>query len=356
MASTAEEAAMRRAAVLAARGLGTASPNPVVGCVVLGADGTTVAGQGWHERAGGPHAEVAALQAAGHRARGGTAVVTLEPCAHTGRTGPCTSALIDAGVRRVVVAVADPDPVAAGGAAVLRQAGIDVEIGVGAREAEAVNEHWLHAVRTGRPFVTWKFAASLDGRVAARDGSSRWITGSEARADAHRLRAACDAVLVGIGTVLADDPELAVRDAPVPRGQPLRVVLDSRGRTPAQARVRNGSADTLVLTATDVPGAPGYGLDLPAVLGLLAGRGVRRVLVEGGPTVAGAFVDAGLVDEVVAYLAPALLGGPPAHPALSGHGAATVAGIRRLRTVDVDRLGVDLRVTARPVPRNEEGG
>ncbi|MGZ4619789.1 MAG: bifunctional diaminohydroxyphosphoribosylaminopyrimidine deaminase/5-amino-6-(5-phosphoribosylamino)uracil reductase RibD, partial [Frankiaceae bacterium] len=307
-------------------------------------------------RAGGPHAEVVALGAAGERARGGTAVVTLEPCAHTGRTAPCTSALIDAGVRRVVVAVVDPDPVAAGGAGVLRAAGIDVEVGVGAREAEAVNEHWLHAVRTGRPFVTWKYAASLDGRVAARDGSSRWITGSGARADAHRLRAACDAVLVGVGTVLADDPELTVRDAPSPRGQPLRVVLDSRGRTPTDARVRNGSARTLVLTVAEVPSSPGgCGLDLTAVLRVLADREMRRVLVEGGPTVAGAFVDAGLVDEVVAYVAPALLGGPPAYPALAGRGAATIAGIHRLRIVDVERLGADLRVTGRPVPPSEGG-
>ena len=346
---------MRRAAALAARGLGTTSPNPAVGCVVLAVDGTT-AGEGWHVRAGGPHAEVTALRAAGERARGGTAVVTLEPCSHTGRTAPCTSALIDAGVRRVVVAVADPHPVAAGGGAVLRAAGIDVEVGVGAGEAEAVNEHWLHAVRTGRPFVTWKYAASLDGRVAAADGSSRWITGAPARADVHRLRAACDAVLVGVGTVLADDPELTVRDASAPRGQPLRVVLDSRGRTPGHARVRNGSADTLVLTTADVAAGPGCGLDLDAVLSLLADRGVRRVLVEGGPTVAGAFVDAGLVDEVVAYLAPALLGGPPAFPALSGRGAATIAGMHRLRIVDVVRLGGDLRVTARPVPPCEEEG
>ena len=298
-------------------------------------------GEGAHERAGGPHAEVVALRAAGPAARGATAVVTLEPCAHTGRTGPCTTALIEAGVRRVVYAVPDADE-GAGGAAVLTAAGLDVESGACADEAARGNEFWLHAVRTGRPFVTWKYAATLDGRSAAADGTSRWITGPEARADVHRLRAEHDAVLVGVGTVLADDPELTVRDAG--GRSPLRVVLDTDGRTPADARVRNDAAPTLVLTAADVPRAPGGGLDLTAVLKSLHAADVLSVLVEGGPTVAGSFVAAGLVDKVIGYVAPALLGAGPA--ALAGAGIETIADARRLRLADVTRLGDDVRLTS----------
>ncbi|MFP8964841.1 bifunctional diaminohydroxyphosphoribosylaminopyrimidine deaminase/5-amino-6-(5-phosphoribosylamino)uracil reductase RibD, partial [Streptomyces nanhaiensis] len=201
---------MRRAVALSARGLGSTSPNPVVGCVVLDAAGRIV-GEGWHRRAGGPHAEVHALAEAGEAARGGTAVVTLEPCDHTGRTGPCSRALIDAGVARVVYAVADPTPAARGGADTLAAAGIDVEGGLLAKEAAEVNAPWLTSVRLGRPYVRWKYAATLDGRTAAADGTSRWITSGEARADVHRLRAGADAVLVGSGTARADDPHLAVR-------------------------------------------------------------------------------------------------------------------------------------------------
>lgn len=328
---------MRRAVALAARGLGATSPNPVVGCVVLGETGETV-GEGHHERAGGPHAEVVALAVAGERARGGTAVVTLEPCAHTGRTGPCTDALQRAGIHRVVFAVADPDPVAGGGALALQDAGVEVVGGMLAREAELGNEAWLHAVRTGRPFVTWKYAASLDGRVAAADGSSRWITGPTARADVHRLRAECDAVLVGVGTVLADDPHLTVRDADgaLASRQPLRVVLDRRGRTPAYARVTDGTAQTLVTA------------DEPArVLAALHARGIRSVLVEGGGLVAGSFVAAGLVDRVVGYVAPALIGGDGL-AVLAGPGAPDINAVRRLRLDDVTRLGSDIRLTARP--------
>lgn len=348
MASAGETAAMRRALALAAAGLGSTSPNPVVGCVILDPAGV-LAGEGFHAHAGGPHAEVAALVAAGERARGGTAVVTLEPCAHTGRTGSCTGALLAAGVRRVVYAVADPDLAAAGGADVLRAGGVDVEAGLLAGEAAEGNEAWLHAVRTGRPFVTWKYAGTLDGRVAAADGSSRWITGPAARADVHRLRDESDAVLVGVGTVLADDPQLTVRDAagdPAPR-QPLRVVLDSAGRTPGTARVRDGSAPTMILTAVEV-GGDGAGLDLDAVLALLYAGGVRSVLLEGGPTLAGSFVRSDRVDRVVGYLAPALLGGGGL-PALGGDGAASMASIRRLRLDDVRQVGPDLRLTARPL-------
>jgi diaminohydroxyphosphoribosylaminopyrimidine deaminase/5-amino-6-(5-phosphoribosylamino)uracil reductase len=341
VASEQEHQAMRHAVTLAARGRGTTSPNPVVGCVILGSDGVTVVGEGWHERAGGPHAEVNALAAAGQRAAGGTAVVTLEPCSHVGRTGPCTEALLSAGIVRVVVGVADPDPVAAGGAAVLRAAGVDVETDVETEAAARVNEHWLHAIRTRRPFVIWKYAATLDGRSAAADGSSRWITGSAARTDVHRLRAEVDAVVVGVGTVLADDPELTVRHVDAAH-QPIRVVLDSEGRTPATARVRDDAADTWILTADDVPRH-----DVDAVLTLLYDRGVRSVLLEGGPTLAGAFLDAGRIDEVVGYVAPALLGQGTSALAASSTGSS-IDRAQRLHLIDVTSLDGDLRLTARP--------
>ncbi|MFR9726379.1 bifunctional diaminohydroxyphosphoribosylaminopyrimidine deaminase/5-amino-6-(5-phosphoribosylamino)uracil reductase RibD [Streptomyces sp. MS19] len=355
---------MRRAVALAARGLGATSPNPVVGCVVLDAHGVP-AGEGWHQRAGGPHAEVHALAAAGGRARGGTAVVTLEPCAHTGRTGPCAHALAAAGIARVVYAVADPNPVARGGAALLAEAGIDVRGGLLADEAEAVNAAWLTAVRLGRPHVRWKYAATLDGRVAAADGTSRWITSPEARADVHRLRAEADAVLVGSGTARADDPHLAVRGVPGAR-RPLRVVTDTEARAvPPGARVLDGAAPTLVAVADDVPrdrtdhltahaevvrlprAAHGPGLDVTALLAALHERDVRAVLLEGGPTLAGAFAAAGAVDAVTAYLAPALLGAGPT--ALNGAGITTITEALRLRVTDVARVGPDLRVTAAPL-------
>ncbi len=353
----AERAAMDRAVGLAARGLGSASPNPVVGCVLLDAAGN-VAGEGWHDRAGGPHAEVVALGAAGPGGRGVTAVVTLEPCHHTGRTEPCTTALLDAGVRRVVYAVADPHPAASGGAAALAAAGVDVEAGLGAAAAERVNAAWLHSVRTGRPYVTCKLASTLDGRAAAADGSSRWITSPQARAEVHLLRAYSDAVLTGIGTVLADDPILTVRDLPaVPSTlgptpavvrQPLRVVLDGSGRTPADARVRDAGAETLLLTAADVGrGAGGRGVDLGRALQVLHARGVRAVLLEAGPTLAGAFVDAGLVDRVVAYVAPALLG--QGAPALSTAVVGSAIGAAwRLELQEVVRVGPDVRLVATP--------
>lgn len=358
-----ETAAMRRAIALAARGLGATSPNPVVGCVILDASGRTV-GEGWHQRAGGPHAEVHALAAAGGRARGGTALVTLEPCDHTGRTGPCTAALLGAGVARVVYAVADPTPAAAGGSATLRAAGVDVTGGLLATEATAGNLAWLTAMRLGRPFVRWKYAATLDGRVAAPDGTSRWITSAEARADVHRLRAAADAVVVGAGTVRVDDPHLAARDVPG-AVQPLRVAVDSQGTAvPRGARLLDGTAPTLVAVAEDTPeertahlaghadvvrlprAATGRGLDLLALLAALHARGVRSVLLEGGPTLAGAFAAAGAIDEVMGYLAPALLGGGP--QALSDEGVTTLAQAVRLRITDVTRVGPDLRVTAVP--------
>jgi diaminohydroxyphosphoribosylaminopyrimidine deaminase/5-amino-6-(5-phosphoribosylamino)uracil reductase len=353
MASVSTDQAMRRAIALAARGLGTTSPNPLVGCVLLDAAGEIV-GEGFHAYAGGPHAEIVALAQAGERARGGTAVVTLEPCDHTGRTGPCTGALIQAGVARVVVGVADPNPVAAGGLCTLRDAGIEVEIGVRAAEAEAGNVRWLTAVRRGWPYVIWKYAATLDGRSAAADGTSMWITSEAARIDVHALRGTVDAVIVGVGTVLADDPRLTarnLRDGTLAIRQPLRVVVDSAGRTPADARVRDGAARTWVATAAEVGAAPDGRVDLAALLAALYPRGVRAVLLEGGPTLAGAFLRAGLVDKVVGYVAPKLLGAGPS--ALAGAGVHTIAEAIDLEFVDIAQVGPDLRFTA--LPRKKEG-
>jgi diaminohydroxyphosphoribosylaminopyrimidine deaminase/5-amino-6-(5-phosphoribosylamino)uracil reductase len=363
VATTGEGDAMRRAIALAAGGLGFTSPNPVVGCVVLDAAGQVV-GEGWHQRAGGPHAEVHALRAAGERARGGTAVVTLEPCDHTGRTGPCTQALIDAGIVRVVHAVGDPTANAGGGARTLRAAGIDVESGLLAEEAARGNEAWLTSVRLGRPFVLWKYAATLDGRIAAADGSSRWISAPQSRADVHRLRAEADAVVVGSGTLRSDDPQLAVRGVDGEARQPLRVVVDSNATIKPGARVLDASAPTLVAVAEDaatghLDGHAGIvrlpraarGLDIPALLAALSERGVRSVLLEGGPTLAGAFIEAGAVDKVTGYLAPALLGAGPA--ALGDAGIATIARALRLDVIESCTIGTDLRITAYPRPPEE---
>jgi diaminohydroxyphosphoribosylaminopyrimidine deaminase / 5-amino-6-(5-phosphoribosylamino)uracil reductase len=361
VANPGELAAMRRAIELSLNGASTTPPNPDVGCVVLDRTGAA-AGEGWHEYAGGPHAEVNALAQAGERARGGTAVVTLEPCDHTGRTGPCTHALIESGVARVVVAVADPNPVAAGGAATLRAAGIDVEVGVLADEATSANARWLTPFRTQRPFVVWKYAATLDGRSAAADGTSRWITGAEARADVHRLRAAVDTVVAGSGTVLADDPQLTARVAdtvveapeapPEQRPQPLRVVVDSAGRTPPTARVRDDAAPTWIATAADVGATADGRVDLTKLLHRLYEHGRRYVLLEGGPTLAGAFWQAGLIDRVVGYVAPALLGAGPA--ALTDAGVTTIDAAIRLDVTDVRRFGPDLRITATPREHPQE--
>lgn len=332
------DAAMHRALALAETVRGRTSPNPAVGAVVLAADGT-LAGEGATAPPGGAHAEVTALVAAGDRARGGTAVVTLEPCAHTGRTGPCTAALIEAGVVRVVYALDDPSPQAGGGARILRDADVRVSAGVGAEAAAAgALRPWLHAMHTGRPFVSWKFAATLDGRVSAADRSARWISSAASRADAHALRAMVDAIAVGSGTVLIDDPQLTVRgpDDKLAAHQPLRVVLDRRHRTPQSARVLDTAAETLVLD-TAVP---------QFALKALYDRGVRHVLLEGGPTLAGAFVEAHCVDEIVAYLAPMLLGDGPSALAHAG-----ITSIGEAVTLDVDvveRLADDVKIVGRP--------
>lgn len=327
------ERAMRRALELAATPGVPHGPNPRVGCVLLAPDGSEIA-EGFHRGAGTPHAEAAALAEAGGAARGATAVVTLEPCNHTGRTGPCARALIEAGVARVVFAQPDPNPLAAGGAATLRAAGIAVEMGLLEHESRRLNRAWTFAIEHGRPFVTWKFAGTLDGRSAAADGSSRWITGEAARRDVHRLRAGCDAILVGTGTVLRDDPELTVRDAvgdPVAH-QPLRVVLGDRD-IPAGARVLDDVAPTVQLRTRDVA----------AALAELRARGVQHVFLEGGPTVAAAFLASGYVDQVVAYVAPKLLGS--GRSAVGDLGIESITGALELEVEDVVVLGHDVRFT-----------
>jgi diaminohydroxyphosphoribosylaminopyrimidine deaminase/5-amino-6-(5-phosphoribosylamino)uracil reductase len=329
---------MTRALEAAARVRGRTAPNPWVGATVLSdPDGARQWFAGATAPPGGDHAEINALAAAGRRAETGTLYVTLEPCAHHGRTPPCTAAIIESGVRRVVVAIEDPDPLVNGrGIAALRAAGVEVEVGV---EREAATEQlagYLKHRRTGRPWVVLKLAATLDGRIAAPDGTSRWITGESARSDAHRLRARADAVLVGAGTVRADDPALTVRlpagdpDFRGPDEQPIRVVL---GRAPAGAAVA---------PAWELSGDPG------SVLDELGRRGVLEVLVEGGATVAHAFHSSRLVDRYVLYLAPALFGGDDARPLFAGPGAPTLEDVWRGRVQSVTSLGNDLRVELSP--------
>lgn len=332
------QALMDRALELARHGPGH-GPNPRVGCVLVAPDGA-VLGEGWHRGAGTPHAEVAALaaaRAAGADPRGATAVVTLEPCSHTGRTGPCTGALIDAEVGRVVYAVADPGATSGGGAETLRAAGVEVIAGVGAAAGEALLEVWLHAVRTGRPWVTVKTAATLDGRIAASDGTSRWITSAPARAHAHAVRAEVDAIAVGTGTLLADDPALTARTATgtLAGHQPLRVIVGRRP-VPADAAVRGPGGDLVHLATHDVA----------EVLAALAAREVRHLLVEGGPALTTAFLRAGAVDEVHAYVAPVLLG--TGTPVIGDLGRPSITDALRLTTRAVHTLGPDVLVVARP--------
>jgi diaminohydroxyphosphoribosylaminopyrimidine deaminase/5-amino-6-(5-phosphoribosylamino)uracil reductase len=333
---------MRRALDLAATPGVPLGPNPRVGCVLLDPAGRPV-GEGWHRGAGTPHAEVAALAAAGPAARGATAVVTLEPCHHTGRTGPCTAALVEAGVARVVFAQPDPNVVAAGGAAALREAGIDVAFGLLEHEARALNRAWTFALEHERPLVTWKFATTLDGRSAAADGTSRWVSSRPARLDTHLLRARCDVMLVGTNTVAVDDPELTVRDADdrATGHQPLRAVMGVRD-LPADRRVFNDRAETVLLRTHDPHEA----------LRTLYDAGRRHVFLEGGPTLAAAFVRAGLVDEVVAYVAPMLLGA--GRNAVGDLGITTIADALHLQPTDVTTLGTgpeaNVRLVLTPVP------
>ncbi|HVB78214.1 MAG TPA: bifunctional diaminohydroxyphosphoribosylaminopyrimidine deaminase/5-amino-6-(5-phosphoribosylamino)uracil reductase RibD [Candidatus Nitrosotalea sp.] len=323
---------MALALVLGARADHRTSPNPMVGAVVSSGDGR-VLGQGYHEAAGGPHAEVIALAQAGAGARGASLYVTLEPCSSWGRTPPCVEAVLKAGVSRVLVAMEDPDRgVAGAGIRALREGGIEVSVGLLEAEARRLNRFYICQRATGRPFVTAKFAASLDGRVRSSGGQSRWITGAAARRHAHLERHRHDAVLVGINTVLADDPLLSAR-LPAAR-QPLRVVLDSKGRTPAGARVRGPGAELLIDSGSDLPG----------LLGLLAGRGILSLLVEGGPRVLGSFFDQGLVDAVQVYLAPIVLGGEGSLSAVLGRGAELDL-VPHLQDVEMRALGRDVLIS-----------
>ena len=357
-----DEAYIERAIALAERGRGLVSPNPMVGAVVVA--GGTVAGEGWHEGPGTPHAEVLALRDAGEAARGATLYTSLEPCDHHGRTPPCTDAIIASGIARVVSCLRDPNPVVDGrGFAKLERAGVEVRSGPLAEDAARQNKAFLKHVRTGRPFVIWKAAASLDGKVAARDGTSRWITGQAARADVHRLRAWSDAIVVGARTAEIDDPSLTVRE-PGYRGRPpLRVLVDARGRVPATGDLFDDAAPTLVATTELSPSGrrdewaaagaevvelarEGERVALGELVEHLGKRDVQGVLLEGGPTLAWAAVEEGIVDEVVVYLAPKLIGGADAPGVLDGRGIAPVSRALPLRIRAFDLVGEDLRVEA----------
>ncbi len=353
---------MARALRLAERAAFTTRPNPMVGCVL--AHGDEVIGEGWHQRKGGPHAEVFALQAAGERARGATAYVTLEPCAHHGSTPPCADALVAAGVGRVVCAMRDPFPQVDGaGFDRLRAAGIAVECGLMEAQARELNRGFLSRIERGRPWLRIKLAMSLDGRTAMASGDSKWISGEAARRDVHQWRARSGAIVTGAGTVLADDPQLTVRleDATefVP---PLRVVLDPGLATVARGRVREGDAPTLYLHAPDtkpprsmdaeraaVP-VQGGRFDLDAVLALLAARGINEVQLEAGATLAGAFLSAGLVDELLLYIAPVLLG-ERARPLFDGLHIDAMTERLQLQAIDSRRIGDDHRLLLRPMAR-----
>jgi diaminohydroxyphosphoribosylaminopyrimidine deaminase/5-amino-6-(5-phosphoribosylamino)uracil reductase len=350
------------------------APNPWVGAVVV-RDGEVV-GQGATHPPGGPHAEIEALREAGDRARGATVFTTLEPCAHQGRTGPCVVALAEAGVTRVVVALEDPDPHVAGrGITQLRDRGVTVDVGVGAEAAARSLAPYLLHRRLGRAFTVVKTAMSLDGRIAARDGSSRWITGAASRADAHRLRAESQAVVIGAGTALADRPRLTVRDTHGPDGPtPMRVLLDATGRVPAEGPLFDAElAPTLVVTTdaapdaaqrawlatgskvlTVPPAASGTGVDLAAALEVLAGLGVLQALFEGGAALSGSLVEAGLADRLVTYVAPTVLG-RDGRPALDLAGPAGIADATRWRLVDVARVGTDVRLEYEPPAPGDAG-
>jgi diaminohydroxyphosphoribosylaminopyrimidine deaminase/5-amino-6-(5-phosphoribosylamino)uracil reductase len=348
-----DSALMARALALAERGLYTTTPNPRVGCVI--AQGNRIVGEGWHERAGAPHAEAAALAAAGAAAQGATAYVTLEPCHHHGRTPPCAEALARAGIARVVAAVRDPNPAARHGAEALAAAGVRVEFGLLEEAARELNIGFFSRMTRGRPWVRMKIAATLDGRTALADGRSRWITGPEARADGHRWRARACALLTGIGTVKADDPQLTVRRIETPR-QPLRVVVDSRLEISDSARILAGervlifaakggrtppNADVVVL-----PNARGK-VELPAMLEELARRGVNELHVEAGFRLNGSLVREGCVDEFLIYLSASLLG-DAAQGMAELPAAAALDERLRLRIHSVERVGEDLRLIARP--------
>ena len=359
MSGAADNEFMARALELAQRGLYTTTPNPRVGCVIV-RDGAVV-GEGWHERAGGPHAEVVALQAAGERARGATAYVTLEPCHHHGRTPPCDEALIAAGVTRVVAAMHDPDPRTAGqGMARLKQAAVDVATGTLENAARALNRGFVSRVTRGRPWTRMKIAASLDGKTALMNGKSQWITGEAARHDGHHWRARACAVLTGIGTVRDDDPQLTVRAVATPR-QPLRVVIDSRLELPLTARILEGGGVLIACAVADdekaarlkdkgaeivvLPNAAGK-VELPQLMQELGRRGINELHVEAGHKLNGSLISEGCVDEFLLYLAPCVIGerarGMADLPELTD-----LAGRRKLMIDDLSMVGGDIRILAR---------
>jgi len=353
--------AMRLALDLAQLGEGNVNPNPLVGAVLV-KDGRIV-GRGYHRRFGEAHAEIFALEEAAEASRGATLIVTLEPCCHRGKTPPCTDRIIEAGVARVVLGIRDPNALVNGkGIACLREAGIEVTEGVLAEEAARQNEIFLCFAATGRPFVQLKIALSLDGRIATRSGDSKWISGEASRTETHRLRRKFASVLVGVGTVVADDPELSVRH--VTGRDPIPIVLDPSGRIPQNARLLGSGASAIVVTSSmsaakehaltsrgvrvwRLPLQEGL-LDLPLLLHRLAEASIDSVLVEGGGETAARFVEAGLVDKVAFFIAPMLIGGRKATPAIGGLGAARISEAWRLRDVSVDRLAEDICVTGYP--------
>ncbi|MGI9952345.1 bifunctional diaminohydroxyphosphoribosylaminopyrimidine deaminase/5-amino-6-(5-phosphoribosylamino)uracil reductase RibD [Moorellaceae bacterium AZ2] len=355
------EAFMRRALELARRGLGRTAPNPAVGAVIV--QGGEIVGEGYHQKAGTPHAEVHALREAGERARGSTLYVTLEPCCHYGKTPPCTEAIIAAGIKKVVAAMVDPNPKVAGrGIRRLREAGLEVEVGLLEKEARRLNEAFIKYITTGLPWVTLKMALTLDGKIATRTRASRWITGEASRLKAHELRNTHDAILVGIGTILADDPELTTR---LPGGRdPVRVILDSRLRLPLNARVVNlkSSAPTLVATTEEAPRErreelARAGVEVvvlpsvegkvswPALLENLAQRQITSILVEGGAEVNGSALARGVVDRVVAFIAPKIFGGREAPGAVAGPGVSRPEEAWKLEEVEVEPSGEDILIT-----------
>jgi diaminohydroxyphosphoribosylaminopyrimidine deaminase / 5-amino-6-(5-phosphoribosylamino)uracil reductase len=348
-----DEAMMRRALALAANGLFTTTPNPRVGCVIT--QGESIVGEGWHEKAGGPHAEIVALTAAGDRASGATVYVNLEPCSHYGHTPPCSGALINAKVARLVAALRDPNPEAAHGGDALAAAGIRFEHGLLEAAARELNLGFLSRLQRGRPWVRLKVAATLDGRSALASGASQWITGVEARRDGHRWRARACALLTGIGTVTADDPRLTVREVETPR-QPLRVIVDSRLEIPPEAQILRG-AKVLIFAARAAPApqnaevvvAPNaHGkVDLPLMLEELARRGVNELHVEAGFRLNGSLVREGCVDEFLVYLNPSFLG-DGAQGMLDLPAVGALEERLKLELVSLDRLGEDLRILARP--------
>jgi diaminohydroxyphosphoribosylaminopyrimidine deaminase/5-amino-6-(5-phosphoribosylamino)uracil reductase len=358
-----DAAYMKLALRLAARGAGWVSPNPMVGAVVL-KDGR-VAGRGYHRRAGLPHAEVEALRAAGEAARGADLYVTLEPCNHQGRTPPCTQAILEAGVRRVIIATRDPNPrVTGGGVEFLTARDVDVSVGLLEAEARRLNEAWFHWVDTGRPWVIAKSACSLDGKIATASGESQWLTGEAARTLGHRLRHRVDAIVVGIGTVLADDPQLTTRLPRRPGRDPIRIVLDSRLRLPLTSRLLHldSEAPTWVACTSEAPAAArralkGQGVEvlilppdagkvpLPALLDLLGSLQVQSLLVEGGAETLGAFFDQGLVNQFYFFYAPKILGGQKAPGMVGGQGITHLGEAHIARNLSVRRLGSDLLVS-----------